>query len=241
MRLVLLLCLVSVMSGCRKKTSAEFYRLEGTQSVLLSSEGEDAYLSDEMAAVVAGLQALPEDVVEKPRATELAAKLVAARNRVAAKRAEQARPVPPPPNPFADRPTRVEPPPVAQEPAAVPEPADAGEPEPFAGMPEATFTRLYGSCFSAGPNLEVSKGVPATSKVLLSSAACQKRHGNPAGTLSYLFVDGGVWGSVTETLTVVDAGPAARSAPAPAPDAGEPFLRIPGAPLPEGYQKTGVY
>lgn len=239
MRLVLLLCVMTgLLSGCRKKTSAEFYKLDGAQSVLIARDGDDAFVSPEMDTIIAGLQAVPEDSVEKPRAIELATKLASEKARVAAQRVPKAAP-PPQGDPFAGRvfgaPTPVAPPPE-------PEPIDAGDPDqPSAGMDEKTFERIFGTCFTKGPDTTAERGVPAKTKLLKSSPDCQKRLGTPGASTTYLFVDGGVWGTVVETRTPVDAGPPVLipgPPPAAAPDAGEPILTIPGAPLPDGYQKA---
>ena len=241
MRFFLSLCVVALLlPGCRKKSSPEFYKLEGAQEVLIAQQGDDAYVAPEMASIIAALSAVPDDALEKPRAQQLVAKLVAGTARVKAERVEP--PKLPAVDPFAGRLTPYQAP-VEAPPA--PEVIDAGEPEPWAGMDEATFAKRYGSCFSKGPKTEVGRGVPATSQVLAPSAECQKRLGTPGGTTSYLFVDGGVWGKVVETYAVLDAGPRAQPPPPPPPapprDAGEPILTIPGAPLPEGYQKNTVY
>ena len=241
MRFVLSLCVVALLlTGCRKKSSPEFYKLEGAQDVLIDQRGDDAYVAPEMASIIAGLAAVPDDALEKPRAQALVTKLVAGAARVKAERTEP--PKLPAVDPFpglAPYVAPVDPPP----PAPVEEVVDAGEAEPWAGMDEATFAKRYGTCFSKGPNTEVSRGVPATSQVLASSVDCQKRLGTPRGTTSYLFVDGGVWGKVVATYALLDAGARPQPPPPPAapPDAGEVFLTIPGAPLPEGYPKTTVY
>lgn len=242
MRFLPLLCVLTflaLLSGCRKKSSPEFFKLEADQSILLAREGDDAYVSPEMTAIISGLQTIPDDTLEKPRAVELAAKLTNEQARVTAERV--VKPKPPPVDPFAGRLNRAAP---VEVPPAVVE-VDAGPPsEPWTGMDEATFTSLFGKCFSGGPKSQLANGTPATSQVLGPSVECQKRLGTPGGVTSYLFVDGGVWGKIVETTTVIDAGRAEESTPPPPPpprDAGEPILTIPGAPLPEGYQKTTVY
>ncbi len=241
---LVLVCVLTSLAGCRKKTAPEFFKLESQQSVLIAREGDDAYVSAEMDSIIGGLEAIPGDAREKPRAVDLVQRLSAEKARVAAERVP--RPPPPPPaDPFAGR----EPAPVAVDPAE-PAPAgedvpDAGPSEPFTGMDEATFKRFFGTCFSPGPKTEIAKGTPATTQVLASNPDCQKRFGTPGGTTTYVFVDGGVAGKMVETYVVVDAGfrevtrPAAP--PPPPPDAGPPILTIPGAPLPEGYEKSTPY
>ena len=238
MRFVLLICvMLGVLSGCRKKTSPEFYKLEGEQSILIARTGDDAYVSDEMTAIVASLSAIPLDTVEKARADALVATLAAQKARVLAERVEQ--PKPPQVDPFAGR---FPPPalPVEPLPEAPPAP-DAGPPEePWTGMDEATFKQLFGRCFSKGPPTTAARGVPATTQVLGPSTECQKKLGTPGSVTSYVFVDGGVFGKMLETVTVMDAG--SPSPPPPplvvTPDAGERVLTIPGAPLPEGYERS---
>lgn len=232
------LCLLISFAGCRKKTSPEFFKLESAQSVLISRDGDDAYVSPEMDAIIEGLSAIPENAREKERAVELVQRLSSEKARVVAERAPKP-PPPPRPDPFAGRnlnPTPVEPPPVVEE-----EPVDAGPPsEPWTGMDEATFKKLFGQCFSPGPKTELPNGTPATTQVLVSKPECQKSLGARGATTSYLFVDGGVWGKVTETFVKLDAGqppapPPPPPPPPPAPrDAGEPTIRLPGAPAPDG-------
>ena len=82
------LCLL--LSGCRKKTAPEFYRLDGDYSVLVSREGDDAYGTPELTAIIAGLQAIPSDAVERPRAEALLAKIDAEAQRVKKERADTA-------------------------------------------------------------------------------------------------------------------------------------------------------
>jgi hypothetical protein len=247
MKHLLLLCVLAglLLSGCRKKTSPEFYKLEADQSILISRDGDDAYASPEMAAIINGLQAIPENMVERPRALELAAKLTAEQSRVASERAAAGKEKPPEAvkDPYAGRLQRDK---VVEVAAPPPDDADdAGEPMPYFGMDEATFGSLFGRCFAQGPTMRIADGGAATSQVLGPNPECQKRHGTPGSVTSYLFVDGGVWGKHVETTTVVDAGPPPPPPPPPPPaappDAGEPILTIPGAPLPEGFQKSTVY
>lgn len=247
MRVLLLLCVLQavLLSGCRKKTAPEFYKLESDQSVLVSRDGDEAWTSAEMSAILAGLQAIPEDAVEKPRAVALAAKIAAERARVEADRVVVPA-KPPPVDPFAGRiPSR--------EPAPEPAPVDPGEQaapalvvdagppsQPWPGMDEKSFVTHFGRCFSAGPKATLPDGKPATAYVLSSSADCQKEFGAPNTRLSYLFTDKGLWGKSAETTQVVDAGtittPGAPPGP-PAPPRPE-IITIPGAPQPEGYEKT---
>ena len=246
MRVLLFLCVLEalVLSGCRKKTSPEFYKLDSQQSVLLSSDGDDAYLSAEMASIISGLQAIPDDAVEKDKATALATRLAAEQTRVKAERAVAAAPKPEPVNPFANRESSLtaESPPAAAE--VVPDAEeDAGPPpvvQPWPGMDEKTFLERYGKCFTAGDKTSLPDGKPATAYLLNGSAECQKQYGAPGTRFSYLFTAKGLWGKASETTSVVDAGtllvPGPPAAPAPLP--GPPIITTPGAPLPDGYEKV---
>ena len=245
MRFLSLLCVVlalSAFSGCRKKTSPEFYKLEADQSILIARDGDDAYGSPELARIITALQALPDNVVEKERATALATKLSAEVARVAAARPVADAPKPPPTDPYAGRLQGVGSAPQAIEAPA--EEVDAGPPtEPWTGMDEKTFASVFGKCFAKGPPAQW-RNTPATTQVLNASADCQKAMGTTGGVTSYLFVDGGVVGKMVETTVVRDGGVSVEETvrpPAAPPDAGEPILTIPGAPLPEGFQKTTVY
>ena len=246
MRVLLLLCVLEALalSGCRKKTSPEFYKLDSQQSVLLSRDGDDAYLTAEMASVIAGLQAIPEDAVEKDKATALATKLSAEQTRVQAERAVAVAPKPEPVNPFANRESSIsaETPPATAE--GVPDAdEDAGPPpvvQPWPGMDEKTFVERYGTCFTAGDKTSLPDGKPATAYLLNGSAECQKQYGAPGTRFSYLFTAKGLWGKASETTSVVDAGILRVPGPPapPSPEPGPPIITTPGAPLPEGYEKV---
>lgn len=247
MRVLLLLCALEalLLSGCRKKTSPEFYQLESQHSVLVSREGDDAYGSDEMAAVISGLQAIPEDAVEKPRAAELATRLLALQARVKAERELAAKPRPAPVDPFAGREPSPPPAPTPVEPEPEPQAdqPDAGPPpvvQPWPGMDEKVFVERYGKCFAAGAKATLPDGQPATSYALNPSAACQKQFGGTDSRVSYLFTPKGLWGKATETTSVVDAGTVLIPGPPqpPPPPRGPDIITTPGAPLPEGYEKA---
>ena len=90
MRLVLLCVLATLVSGCRKKSSPEFYELESAQAILIAHEGDDALATPEMADVIARLEAIPASAIEKPRAVALASKLTADKARVTAEQARAA-------------------------------------------------------------------------------------------------------------------------------------------------------
>lgn len=251
MRVSLLLCvLLSALlsTGCRKKTSKEFYKLESDQSVLIARDGDDAYLSAEMDAVLAGLQAIPEDALEKEKANTLIAKLNAERDRVKREKAAAEAPKPPPEDPFAGRTTETppsNPEPTAPEEATA-EGSDAGSAEitqPFSGMEEKLFVQKFGSCFSPAPQATLPDGRKASAYVLnAKDAKCQKQFGMADTEVRYLFTDRGLWGKATETIQTRDAGlivlpvPPQPPPPAPAP----PIITVPGQPQPEGYDKVPV-
>jgi hypothetical protein len=245
---VLLLCLLLpalMLTGCRKKSSKEFHKLEADQSILVAREGDDAYVSPEMDAIIAGLQAIPGDALEKERAAALVATLSAEKARVQAEKAAAAAPKPPPEDPFAGRtpeptPSNPEPTPPPEE-AAPAEAADAGEPaEPWSGMDEKRFVAKFGSCFSAAPEATLPDGQKASAYVLNSKdAKCQKQFGLPDTVVRYLFTARGLWGKATETVQTRDAGvitlPVPPQPPPTAPP--PPIITTPGAPQPEGYDK----
>ena len=235
MRFLLVLALIALsVAGCRKKSSPEFFKFEADHSILVAREGEDAYVSPEMDVILAGLQAVPAEAIEKPRAETLAAKILAEKTRLTASRV--VKPTPPPVDPFAGRLTGTGSSPVEPAPDSTPE-TDAGDlPPPSTGLDLATFLQRYGRCFTEGAPTQLPNGVAATTQVLKSGADCQKL-GTAGATTLYLFVDGKVWGKATqtETVVVVDAGPPpAKPAPPPPPDAGEgeTMLQIQGAPQP---------
>ncbi len=226
------LALSAALTGCHKKSSPEFYKLESEHAVLVAREGDDAYGTPQMAALVAGLQALPENSRELPRAQALLATIATEEARVAA---SKVRPPPvaavPRPSPAAFPPPTVEPLPVAD--AGV---VDAGAvaDEPVAGMSEVDFGKRFASCFTGGPGLEIPDVGAATTQTLVARPDCEKRFGGSgAATTSFLFVKGQLWGKRTAT-----AQPAAKPVPVSAPpESGEPAaIRLPGAP---GYVKPG--
>lgn len=193
-------------AGCRKKPS-EFARLEAEYSALVTKDGDDAFESPQMDAILKGLQAVPADAADKPNAQTLAQVIISEQHRVATMR-------------------HVEEPPAAEAPprrAGDPEPVDeaealaagtdvvedAGPPQPKGGMDEKAFLSLFGSCFAPGPPVKLEGGLIASSQVLSANADCQKRFGAPGAVTSYLFADGGLWGKSTDTRPA-DAGSSAR-------------------------------
>lgn len=228
------------LASCRKQSSEAFHRLDAEQSVLISRDGDDAYVSNEMDVIIAGLNGVPENALEKDRAVALSGKLRAEQRRVREERtpavvkAAPPQPAEPlrnlsPPEPVAP----VTPPPPPDE--------DAGPPTaPFAGMEEKAFLALFGRCFSAGEATPGPDGRPAKTQVVVDGSDCLKKFGRPGATRTlYVFVDGRF--QLVRTQTLVDAGtPAAPPRPASAADAGERVMTLPGAPVREGYQREAT-
>lgn len=241
MRIALLVgvLLCAALSGCKKKTSAEYYRLEGEHSVLVTREGDAAYESAEMVGIIAGLRAVPADAVEKPKADALLATIANEQARVLRER------TPPPGNsiPTDDVTARFAAMKAAREDNptqnAVVEPVDAGpaEPaEPYRGMAEADFVKVFGRCYERGEPSPMSDGGSFTTQRLRADAKCQAQYGTPGAVTSWLFDDNGLNGKLVETTrretTVVDSGAGEQlTVPQPVPEP-QPILVIPGAPQP---------
>jgi hypothetical protein len=229
-------CVLS-LAACRKQSSEAFHRLDAQQSVLISRDGDDAYVSSEMDAIIAGLNGVPDNALEKDRAVALAGKLRAEQRRVREERTPpvvNATPQPPPEplrNLFPPEPAA----PVAAQPTPV---EDAGPPQdPWAGMEEKEFLALFGRCFSPGDSATAPDGGVAKTHVVRDQQDCA-RHAQPGVTKTlFLFVDGKLWG--TRGVTIIDAGPPPPPVlkPVAAADAGERILTIPGAPVREGYER----
>lgn len=227
------LCLL--LSGCRKKTAPEFYRLDGDYSVLVSREGDDAYGTPELTAIIAGLQAIPSDAVERPRAEALLAKIDAEAQRVKKERADTAIAAVPKPTVNPDtlyaglQQQRVE------EAALAAQVLDAGATakklEPVKGMSEADFVKQFGECFEAGGTVTLPDGSDASAQRPRDLTACQTRWGvavwvfGPKGLIGQL-VQNKASTSSTETR-VLDAGRPAQPAPPPVVETG---IVIPGRP-----------
>lgn len=227
-----------VVSGCKKQW-APFYQLDAEQQILVAREGEPGYLTEDMARIIAALEAVPANAREREQALALASKLKSEVARVKAEddaaRAKKARPVVLPPAPVA-----FIPPPVV---AAPPPDAGAALTEPYSGMTEAQFLAAFGTeCFRAGPPENGPDGGPATTQLVLDRSKCIERFGTPGRETRYLFYkNGGLWGSYARgpdrvITTVTDAG-SFQGQPYTRADAGERILTIPGAPIREGYQR----
>lgn len=225
------LCLL--LSGCRKKTAPEFYRLESDYSVLVTREGDDAYESPELATIVAGLQAISANAAERPRADTLLATIAAETQRVQKERAATAQNAAAP-EANADalyaalkRAPTEKPEPVAEvkEPAAE---QDAGSQplEPYRGMSEADFVKTFGGCFQKAGAVTLPDGAKATAQKPLATPACTRW-----GSAQWVFNDKGLIGQLTqqsETRTTETVKPEpAKPTTAPAPT---PIIAVPGRP-----------
>lgn len=227
-----------IVAGCqRKKSHPEFYRLESTHAWLVASEGDSAYQSDEMAKVVSGLSAIPGDSTEGPKAAALKKLIEAEHRRIEAERAEETKVM------ANNAPQEAPALPTSEGKSPEAEELDAGPDKPWGGMAEEQFVARFGSCFSKAPPAAVPDAGVASVQQLKSTTDCQRRFGTPQASTQYLFLDGGMWGTKVELLA-----PAPRAAekppekqPPPPVDAGEPVLLVPGAPMPEGYEKTTVF
>lgn len=241
---------VLVVTGCAKKSSKEFHRLSSEQEVLVLREGDDAWVSAEMAAIQSGLEQVPENTLEHDRAVALVEKIKGERARVEREKAEAAAPTPaaqptPPQLPTADQPAATPAAePLAAEPAAA---ADGGAPaaaQPWLGMPEAEFSKRFSACVSAGPKTKLSTGADADAVYAVNATAeCQKQLGGaqPGGRTVFLFGPKGLAEKATFVTETIDGGQIITPGrQPPTPDPGPPQLTIPGAPVPEGIDAGGI-
>jgi hypothetical protein len=239
---------VLVVTGCAKKSSKEFHRLSSDQEVLVLREGDDAWVSAEMAAIQAGLEQVPENAIEHDRALALVEKLKSERARVEREKAEAAAPAPsaqpsPPPPPPPEQPAGAP----AAEPLAAAPAVDGGAPpaaQPWLGMPEAEFSKRFGACVSAGPKTKLSSGADADAVYAVNATAeCQQQLGGAqaGGRTIFLFGPKGLAEKATFVKETIDGGQVVTPGfQPPTPDPGPPPLTIPGAPLPEGVDAGGI-
>lgn len=224
-------------SSCRKKTWAEFYQLDGQQSVLVARDGEGAYESEDMDRIIAALQAAPENARERDQAVALAAKLTAERDRLKAARAALQNTVVTGTSPtfVPSLPTpRNDPSPTENAPV---EDAGTGPSTPQVGMTEAEFVAAFGKCFSSGPAVSTPDNKTAPSQKLNDDPKCRALHA-PAekAETEVLFVFAGGKLSGTRMMDIVDAGMTITKVP---PKQTEPivvdagtvqYLEVPGMP-----------
>lgn len=235
-RVAILLLVLAAGTGCRKKTAPEFYGFESTYSIMVARDGDEAYATETMDQVLAGLEQIPADTVEGPKAAELAATIKRERARIAQedkdREAALAAAEAPTPGP-GPGPSLFPPPEPEEAPGAAA--ADAGGPQaPWGGMSSAEFTRLFGACFDAGPRKTLPGQPEGTTFVLKDEPKCraQFKVADPSASLSFVFVKDALIGQTTEKKTTTET---VKPAPPPPPepeDAGV-YLLIPGAPVPE--------
>lgn len=248
MRVALLACvlLCAALSGCKKKTSTEFYRLEGEHSVLVTREGDTAYETTEMENIIAGLRAIPADTVEKPRAEQLLGAIAAEQARVQREKATVA--AQPAPSDdvtarFAAMKAQRDSQQPANEPVAAPDAGPQVPTEPYKGMTEADFIKAFGACYERGAPVTIADGGMSTSMKLRADKKCQDQYGTPGATTRWLFGHEGLYARLVETQssqTTVDAGAGEQTTkPTPPPDA-RPTLVIPGAPAPGSEAPTTI-
>lgn len=234
-RVAILLLVLAAGTGCRKKTAPEFYGLESTYSIMVARDGDEAYATETMDQVLAGLEQIPANTVEGPKAAELAATIKRERARIAqeekdreaALAAAEAPPEGPGPGPSLFPPL--------DQPATPSGPVDAGGPQaPWGGMSSGDFSRLFGACFDAGPNKTLPGQPEGTTFVLKDDPKCrvQFKLVDPAASLYFVFVKDALIGQTTEKKTTTETVKPAPPPPSEPEDAGV-FLLIPGAPVPE--------
>lgn len=227
---LLTLLLPALLTGCAKKSSKAYFEAQRQYESLVSREGEDAFLTEEMAAIAAALAAVPENAREYPQAQALTQKISSERTRLEAERraaeAEAARQ--PEPTPY-ERP--VDAPPPAPEPIP-PSDVVGEEGPPQGGMSLAAFNKRFARCVTGPtPYKLAGKGEVPTFKAT-GTPDCLKLLGLTE-VASFFFVDGALAGRVSITTTttrvIVDGGAGGVIVGPP-----QPFTVIPGAPLPPG-------
>lgn len=233
-RLAILLLGLLAMSGCRKKSAPEFYELESNYSIMVARDGDDAYSSPDMDAVLAGLQKIPSDSVEGPRAAALVATIANERARVAREAKEVADalaaaariPEPPAPGPSLF-------PPPPKDPTADTDAGPAAPPKPYQGMSMADFQKYYGDCFVPGPPKTIPGNPEGVSLQIRDERGCRAQY-NAADSRTrvfFVFVKEALVGQLTEQAA---PEPEKKVVPAQVVDAGsQTFLLVPGAPLPQ--------
>jgi len=232
MVVIVLLIVELGLSGCRKKAAHEFYGLESRATILLTRDGDDGLLSDEMTELIAALKAISPDAVEGPKAQELWSKLESDRQRIMRERAAaaaaltgRAAQAPAPPPMEVARP----PEPVAEVPLA----PDAGRPErPWANMTLAEFHDHFGTCMDGVGE----KDIPGPGRMqvweVIRTPTCTIKYGIPNEDTHHLFLfqNGRLAGERTEqrTIAIIDAG----RAPALAQPDTPPMPYVMGMPIP---------
>ncbi len=225
---VLLVGLAVLSSGCGKKSSKEFFEAQRRYESLVTQEGEDAYLTVEMTTISDALAAVPPRALEYERAQALVAKIASERGRLEQERAAAAR------VPTNDGPELMPSMPPSLLPRDVPgaqvQEANGGDDFPTGGMLEALFKEKYGSCVTGPEQTPIDGQGQVPAYKVQESSACMKKLG-VGGPTRFFFVKGALAGrvgtSVTRTTTILDGG-----GPTLVPGSSQPYLSVPGAPLP---------
>ncbi len=243
---LLFACCCAVLTlACKPKSSKEFVQAQGQYELLVTRQGDDAYASPDMAAVVELLGKVSPESKHAADAKALLEKIEGEKKRIAAEQAAaaQAR---------ADAESKARAAQQALAAATAGSPSDvAGSPQgngaaqaaavtvenPPTGMAQDAFEKKYGDCTSGGPAVQ-PPGVTGkvTSLALRSTDACLKRFGGTTGaTTLFVFVDGKLNGrmlqsqTTTKTPGVPPTLPSIKLPPAP-PEPEAPFM--PGMPQP---------
>lgn len=219
-------------AGCRKKTAPQFYDLESKYSVNVARDGEDAYSTPEMDAIVAGLSAIGDDTVEGPKAKKLLATISGERDRLKKEKAEAQKAIQTTVIPTL---TLESPKNTGTASAPVVDAVDAGKPsEPYGNMSLTEFKAVFGLCMNDLGTIDLGskpgKGQGFTNQ---DSAQCKAQlHLDDATKVTYVFVDERLTERKVErtVMTIIDAG---RAAPVIEEHKVEaPY--VPGMPAPEG-------
>jgi len=236
MRWFLLIAAIAAvaLSGCRKKSSPEFYDAQTEYTGLVDRLGDDAYTDDEMDHVKQLLGVVPPDALEAGDAKKLLAEIESNTNRVLAAQGATAKPGPSVPGEAPPLPPDTPAAGTAVGSAAGAQADGGSQVRPHAGMTEDEFKQLFGDCVaSAGEASMPGISDKGAAWAVNDDDACRQKLGAAPGT-SYVFVKGTLRGmmqrSLTETREAVDAGPPPPKPPAPPPT-------IPGFPEP-GADKT---
>lgn len=227
--------LLACVLGCKKPSGQAFYDFSAKFEVLLAREGDQAYVSDELSAILQGLESVPAEAAEKPQAQSLLARIDSERRRVQAEAAEARRleeqaPPPAPPQYFAE--ARREEAPAA--PARV-DAGPAGDPELTGNLDVKALQAAYGSCLGAGvTGLIPDDTRTGTAFPVSADPTCRKRMKLPVGPEVTLFTADGKLLKAT-TVTTVQGPPVQVNVPR---DAGAVIpanstVTYPGAPTPQ--------
>lgn len=229
---LLMVGVVLALSACGKKSSKDYFAAQQRYESLVSNDGDDAFVSDEMKQVAAALQAVPSNAIEYDRARALIAKIDAERARVQAEKAAEAAALAAETASVADsRPSELRAPQPAQPANPAPTAVVNIDGPPEGGLPEAVFVQKYGRC-ATGPIKQVVDGLGEVPTYKANGTPdCLKKLGL-SDVASFFFVKGALAGrvtaSVTTTRTTVDAGQTVIPQPA------KEYMAVPGAPLPPG-------